>query len=1117
MTKQLAQYSVPAENSRVIRVFLSSTFRDMEMERSALVKLFKGLQVKAASRGATISLVDLRWGITEEDAKSGKVVEICLKEIVNSRPFFIGMVGDRYGWCPSYEDLSQTLNDSLEYRWIEDDLNHHLSVTEIEMQFGVLRNPNPLHAYFYIKQSADDNLSCPEEESLKLKRLKESILQQDRYPVQVYDSPEQLCDFVGRAFTRLIEREFPDILTVEDNQELQEQLARNELLFNYHSISEADQAFADFLAADEQRCLVVTGDCGLGKSALLAHWSDLVNNDMPIIPIYHRLDSTALSSYPATLVRMLASKCQNAFKHQSLGEEKLFAAEVSKEPDSSQSSAKSIMDIVQNSIALGNNILGAFSGNTLRNLKEIEEDLNSIQKFAQLWSVLGASRYPVILLIDDISYLNPTEVSLFSLFASIPSNVKVVLSFSASSTAYLPFIQNGYVHFQLNGFSQVDAKEFSKQYLSAYSKTLSAQQEDILGSWVLAKQPRCLSVLLNELVSFGQYDALNEYMSGYCRLNEVGQFYDSVLRRLSADYGFEEIGRTLLMLSLTLEGFTEDEVKSMADINQILWSQLRVEMSSWLTNKGGRYCIGDTQMVEAIERYFAQDDECIDDSRHEIISALLDEEEILSHPLTFADYNYRMKQFCYHDSYRYKVEITYQCYKMQEWDILKDWICDVEIFEILYRTNRSLLEDSWKAIMNDNPEVTPEVYAELDFDEIDSFLIPVIANDMATFLSSSFHLTKAAAAVSEKSMEGAAMPLIAKSVLKMNEGCRYARNEEYETACDCFLKALVMQENIVPTPELEIANTCRNLALAYYYNEQYNEAAIYLNRALDYHAASADEKSQAEVIELSEYLAYCDYYKDEEESAAEKFRKVAEMHESLNGRLSGGVAKCLRMQGKCLYYIKRYDEAWMLMNQALDIAIQIDSKKQIVACHKQLYYLCREFKRMMNERGDEQASTLFFRESLLHEMYFSEKPRLAELTVRYEALRCDIMQQYYMNKDYDDVIRIATSLDFHDDTDPNASCLVYYYKAQAYVKLENYPMAKEAFFRELELRKKYLGWEDEDTILACQNLGVLHSFCNEREEALACFREAYGHEVKKNGEDSEMAQKLLQYISVVES
>lgn len=54
---------------------------------------------------------------------------------------------------------------------------------------------------------------------------------------------------------------------------------------------------------------------------------------------------------------------------------------------------------------------------------------------------------------------------------------------------------------------------------------------------------------------------------------------------------------------------------------------------------------------------------------------------------------------------------------MQEWDILKDWICDVEIFEILpSHESFSVGRYSWKAIMNDNPEVTPEVYApELDF------------------------------------------------------------------------------------------------------------------------------------------------------------------------------------------------------------------------------------------------------------------------------------------------------------------------------------------------------------------------------------------------------------------
>lgn len=142
-----------------------------------------------------------------------------------------------------------------------------------------------------------------------------------------------------------------------------------------------------------------------------------------------------------------------------------------------------------------------------------------------------------------------------------------------------------------------------------------------------------------------------------------------------------------------------------------------------------------------------------------------------------------------------------------------------------------------------------------------SFLIPVIANDIATFLSRSFHLTKVANVVSEKCMEGAAIPPIARSVLKMNEGCRYARDEEYEMACDCFLKALMMQENIVPIPVPQITDTCRNLGMACYYNGQYNEAVTYLNRALGYHAASTDENNMAEIIELYELLAYCDYYK----------------------------------------------------------------------------------------------------------------------------------------------------------------------------------------------------------------------------------------------------------------
>ena len=44
--------------------------------------------------------VDLRWGITEEEGLHGKQIQLCLDEVDRCRPFFIGMLGQRYGWAP---------------------------------------------------------------------------------------------------------------------------------------------------------------------------------------------------------------------------------------------------------------------------------------------------------------------------------------------------------------------------------------------------------------------------------------------------------------------------------------------------------------------------------------------------------------------------------------------------------------------------------------------------------------------------------------------------------------------------------------------------------------------------------------------------------------------------------------------------------------------------------------------------------------------------------------------------------------------------------------------------------------------------------------------------------
>lgn len=75
---------------RSVRVFISSTFRDMHAERDYLVKeLFPELRSILAKRRLHLIEVDLRWGITEEEAEKGNIKEICLDEIERCPFFFV--------------------------------------------------------------------------------------------------------------------------------------------------------------------------------------------------------------------------------------------------------------------------------------------------------------------------------------------------------------------------------------------------------------------------------------------------------------------------------------------------------------------------------------------------------------------------------------------------------------------------------------------------------------------------------------------------------------------------------------------------------------------------------------------------------------------------------------------------------------------------------------------------------------------------------------------------------------------------------------------------------------------------------------------------------------------
>jgi hypothetical protein len=90
--------------TRVFRVFVSSTFRDLEAERNHLHQhVYPGLRDLCAQHGARFQPIDLRWGVSREASLDQQAMNVCLEEIdrcreVTPRPNFLVLLGNRHGW-----------------------------------------------------------------------------------------------------------------------------------------------------------------------------------------------------------------------------------------------------------------------------------------------------------------------------------------------------------------------------------------------------------------------------------------------------------------------------------------------------------------------------------------------------------------------------------------------------------------------------------------------------------------------------------------------------------------------------------------------------------------------------------------------------------------------------------------------------------------------------------------------------------------------------------------------------------------------------------------------------------------------------------------------------------
>lgn len=531
------------KNNRIIRVFVSSTFSDMNNERNYLMaNVFPQLKEIARCRNVTFVELDLRWGIPDEDTRNGKVLQICLDAIRDSKPFFIGIVGNRVGWCPKMEEIKKNPALLEQYPEIIEDIKAGASVTEMEMQNAVLRNKEKMHAYFYFR-----NHSEPLED--KIKQLRESILKSG-YPVSEYTLPEEFGEMVKQHFCKLLDELYPETSISNSLYDYNAQLETiHRLSSGFVDYNHVGEIVLSHEAEDfSTRYWALVGKVGIGKSSLLAYWTEKNLNRFCIIPCF--IGSTHLDSSLSAIKNYLCKEIHRLF-------------------DSRNSENKTFEE----------------------SLKQIPQERR------------------IVFVIDGIENLNLTEAEIYtflSTFTRYSQSCKVIFSLENKTKIEKELHNLKAKKYELKSLTEDRLEELGYRYLSVFKRERFASRLQKVFSSGICETPLLFKTVLNELISIGTNDTINKLIDEYTSAGSAEELYDKILVRFEKNYGKELVSNSFGLITNSPSGLTETEISGVLTPKPIEWSQLYYASALFFTTVNGCLNIDNPYLKAATEKRYIE-------------------------------------------------------------------------------------------------------------------------------------------------------------------------------------------------------------------------------------------------------------------------------------------------------------------------------------------------------------------------------------------------------------------------------------------------------------------------------------------------------------------------------
>ena len=549
---------------REIRIFLSSTFSDMQEERNYLTKkIFPRIREICEKRGVRFSVLDLRWGITEEESRTGKVIEICMDEIKRTKPFFIGLLGGRYGWIPTEEETKLNWHLAEKYPWIQEYMKEGCSITEIEMQYAVLKEAEKIDAFFFLRNMENVPAKFREKdgstEKTKLERLRNEVLEQSkegRCTADFYSDMSGLGRMVQERLLAMIDRRFPEDEKPDSlGAILQRQAFERAKLRSNYVDNGWKRSFGLEHAFKSASVVFVSGEKGIGKSALLANWH----------PDDETVDGTGARW------RIIRTDIDDTIK-----------------------------DLLRLSEIFKDQLLQIDPS-----LPDLDgETETSVPDYA------GKCSENIVWVIDGLEKVVTESVGNFGFLFSLPDNVKVVIAGTADFINRISgYAKGGSRTVRVYPLEENEIIRILKDRLSEHGKSLTERQEVHIMSSSILSNPSLLQLFIAELVQFGIHEQLDGFIDRLVNVSDREEFVSRVLDIIEEDFGSGMTGKVLGLIACNKYGIDESLLTEELKFTPLEWSAIYGAIEPLVLRHDGIISIKEDYMLRCISGRYVPDNE----------------------------------------------------------------------------------------------------------------------------------------------------------------------------------------------------------------------------------------------------------------------------------------------------------------------------------------------------------------------------------------------------------------------------------------------------------------------------------------------------------------------------